>query len=113
MFTRKHSARSAKAGHHFINDQWRICPGAPFANCPQCPGWPKAHPGGPLNKRLDHDGSNLRYLGWGKGLQRLNIRHLDGGKFPPRRSTLEHRRGTQTRCARSIAMITASKSDKL
>src|SRR6266403_3945781 len=113
MFAGKHSAGPAKAGHDFINDQRRISATAPFANSSQCAGWPKAHPGGPLNKRLDHNGSNLRYLSWGKGTQRLNIRHLDGRKLPPGRSSLEHRRGTPTRCARSIAMITTSKSDEL
>src|SRR5437667_4084825 len=113
MFTRKHSAGSAKARHDFINDQQRIGPTAPFTNDSQRARWPKAHPGGTLDKRLDHDGSNLSGLGWAKRFQRLDTWDLDDRKVPPGRGSLEQRCGTQTRRARRIAMITAPKSDKL
>src|SRR6266542_998157 len=113
MFARKHSTGSAESGHDFINNYQRIGPTAPFTNDAQRARRPKAHPGGALDKRLDHDGSNLSGLGWAKLFQRLDSWDLDDRQVPPRRCLLEQRRGTQTRRARRIAMITAPKSDKL
>src|ERR671918_2341628 len=113
MFDREHPAGPAEAGHDFVGNQQRLRAITPFADSLQRAWRPKSHPGGPLNKGLDHHSGDLCRLGWRQILERLYVGHLNCRKIPVGMSNLEHGRRAQAGGACRIAMITAPESDEL